>query len=182
MTPVVSRDLIDYSINQSRLASSSRRQRFECALVGSRALARATGSKAPCPGAALWSEDCNAHVRRTRLVLCRDAITDGLLVAPRDHRINYAIAAAAGEVRIVEAHQPEALQVVGKAEIKSDQPANRSTRLARVLRGDRVLSVADPFLRPDPGPNERGPFRGVEGRDRSVRLGRRELDHFRKQS
>src|ERR1700685_2114405 len=174
MTPVVSRDLIDYSITQSRLASSSRRQRFECALVGSRALARATGSKAPCPGAALWSEDCNAHVRRTRLVLCRDAITDGLLVAPRDHRIDYAIAAAAGEVRIVEAHQPEALQVVGKPKKKSNHPANRSTRLARVLLEHRDLLHADPFVRPDLGANLRGPFRCDEGRDRSVRLGRRE--------
>jgi len=87
-----------------------------------RALTAAAGCKTPCPGAPFRSNRRDAHMRRARFVLRRDRSRIVCSSPHADHRIDQFDATSVGEVRIVEAHEPQALRSSGVRDRKRISP------------------------------------------------------------
>ncbi len=104
---------------------------------------------------------------RARVVVCLDAGADGVLVAPRDDRVDEAVAAPVREVCLVEALPEEATAKVLDAEVPAEICAPDLAGPARVALTSRKACSGISSL---PGPRiSRAERRRVRGRH--VRMG-----------
>ena len=98
------------------------------------------------------AERLHGHVGRARVEVGAHAVGHGLLVAPRDERVDEPVAAAVLEVVVAEAEPPPAVRVVLERKVDGEVIPRGAARRVRVVEQHHALLGSEDLPRPEHRP------------------------------